>query len=283
MFEKIVRCFFVVLALIMTFVVVGCANDSAGAKKALQAQIDGLSIAYDGVIKDTITDDSFSEFESIGIDSSDYVGDIIKATSIEVVDVNTEESKASATIAVLHPDCDDLVRLMGEKADEFEASDDYLDFGQEERFARSRELLNEAIVGCSTKESSIEVKLSKSDSGWSVDDDIAKMVVGTLIAPEQTRSLITAMKPFSWKYDEMNASQVAEALKASGLPIGDIQAFDENTDPNGLLGRPGEYTSKAHFLDTRVHDEHGFDWFEGEINTDVGGTIEVFDNLNDAK
>jgi hypothetical protein len=74
----------------------------------------------------------------------------------------------------------------------------------------------------------------------------------------------------------VNASDVVNALKKDGLPIGDQFVYTVENDPDQLMGRPGQYTSKVHFIDTT----------QGE-NTKVeilnGGTVEMFDNNDDAK
>ena len=46
-----------------------------------------------------------------------------------------------------------------------------------------------------------------------------------------------------------------------------VTVYDATTDPNAMLGRPGGYTSKASWADSRVGDEPG---------TSDGGTVEVF-------
>lgn len=75
------------------------------------------------------------------------------------------------------------------------------------------------------------------------------------------------------KYEELPDSQsLAEQIKAGNSNVGEIEAFDESTDPNGNLGRPGEYISKADFEDMRLeqYDEYY-----------TGGTIETFENESD--
>ncbi|CAN5462894.1 hypothetical protein BH10ACT3_BH10ACT3_05450 [soil metagenome] len=62
-----------------------------------------------------------------------------------------------------------------------------------------------------------------------------------------------------------------DGLRAAGLPIGEVQVFDASNDPNSQLGRPGQYTSKASFADTRIGTE--VDGVEG------GGDVEAFDDL----
>jgi hypothetical protein len=68
----------------------------------------------------------------------------------------------------------------------------------------------------------------------------------------------------------LTAAEVVEGLRASGLPIGAVTVYDASTDPNEQLGRPGQYTSKATFADTRI----------GTVVDGVGdgGDIEAFDD-----
>lgn len=61
-------------------------------------------------------------------------------------------------------------------------------------------------------------------------------------------------------------------MKRAGLPIGDITVFDEDTDPDDLLGRPHQYVDKANFVDTELSAE---DQARSE------GTVEVFANADD--
>jgi hypothetical protein len=71
------------------------------------------------------------------------------------------------------------------------------------------------------------------------------------------------------------ATQVHLALRHHGMPIGKFVRYTEVTDVNHLLGRPGQYTSKVNFHDTRLARAAGFD-------TSGGGSIEVFKNRSDA-
>lgn len=56
-------------------------------------------------------------------------------------------------------------------------------------------------------------------------------------------------------------------LEAS-LAVDDIVIYDENTDPNGILGRPTKYIAKGSFLYPGCDDEYA-------------GTIEIFANKDD--
>src|SRR5947209_6998946 len=38
------------------------------------------------------------------------------------------------------------------------------------------------------------------------------------------------------------ATQIVQALKAKGLPIGEVFSYTAENDENKLLGRPGQYT-----------------------------------------
>lgn len=74
-------------------------------------------------------------------------------------------------------------------------------------------------------------------------------------------------------YEELPDSQsLAEQIKAVNSNVGEIEAFDESTDPNENLGRPGEYISKADFEDMRLEQY-------GEYY--IGGTIETFESESD--
>jgi hypothetical protein len=75
----------------------------------------------------------------------------------------------------------------------------------------------------------------------------------------------------------MTALEVAEKLKASGLPVTNLAAQDENTDPNDLLGRPTGYTGRASF-DLAAGDKAG-----EKYGVDRGGVVEVWPTAAAAK
>jgi hypothetical protein len=72
-----------------------------------------------------------------------------------------------------------------------------------------------------------------------------------------------------------SAMAIVEYLQASGFPIGDVVAFTEETDPNGLLGQPGAYIEKVTFKDARLQDQG--------LRLESGGTVEVFRREQDAR
>lgn len=71
------------------------------------------------------------------------------------------------------------------------------------------------------------------------------------------------------------AEKLLQALKIQNSNLLEIQVFNEETDLNGKLGRPGYYISKANFSDSRV-EQNGND----EL---LAGTIEVFESEKDCK
>jgi len=73
------------------------------------------------------------------------------------------------------------------------------------------------------------------------------------------------------------AQQVIVKLRAAGLPVGRIKVYTASNDGTRLLGRPGQYTGKVNFRDTRIKDGGaGF-------AVSSGGSIEIFATRADAK
>lgn len=72
---------------------------------------------------------------------------------------------------------------------------------------------------------------------------------------------------------ELTAAEVLAKLQEAGLPLTNIVVYDEKTDPNEKLGRPGSYTSKANFSDP-AHEDND--------STAPDNTIEVFALEEDA-
>jgi hypothetical protein len=95
-----------------------------------------------------------------------------------------------------------------------------------------------------------------------------------------TNSTITkkTVTPVSKPKPAMNAKQIVDALKEAGMSVGKEQVYTASNDPNKLLGRPGEYTSKVNFVDTRVKES-----VSSSIDVTNGGSVEVFSNAKDAK
>ena len=94
----------------------------------------------------------------------------------------------------------------------------------------------------------------------------------------------------------VNKEPTAEAIKTAVAKIDTIQDVciaDEDTDPNGKLGKDGTYYIKVIFRDSRsTHDNLVYDESTGtphqannvcEVGNEAGGSVEVFRNSEDAK
>ena len=75
-----------------------------------------------------------------------------------------------------------------------------------------------------------------------------------------------------------DATEVVQGLEDEGMPIGESKAYTAENDPNELLGRPGQYTSKVIFKDTRLKPHP----IASEFDVQNGGSVEVFENKDDA-
>jgi len=70
-------------------------------------------------------------------------------------------------------------------------------------------------------------------------------------------------------------------LQAAHLPIVPSITYTAESDPNHLLGRPGQYTAKESWTDTRVDPSQVRDHAAG--NVDLGGSVEQFGTAADAQ
>ena len=109
----------------------------------------------------------------------------------------------------------------------------------------------------------IATACSGSDESGSADPSTTVATTASTTVPTTTTTTTTA--PIV-----LTAAQVVEGLRSAGLPVGAVTVFTETTDPNTRLGRPGQYSSKASFADTRIGTE--VDGVEG------GGDVEAFDD-----
>lgn len=76
---------------------------------------------------------------------------------------------------------------------------------------------------------------------------------------------------------DMDAEAVAASMKDAGAPLEVIKVYDEESDPNEMLGRPNGYTSKLVFADDRLENT-------GERpGVEDGGGVEVFDSSERAE
>jgi hypothetical protein len=87
-----------------------------------------------------------------------------------------------------------------------------------------------------------------------------------------TNSSATAKTSSEATASPADAAAVLEQLTAAGLLITGSLVITETNDPNNLIGRPGQYTSKVVFADERT----GVALDETAPSNDAGGSIEVF-------
>lgn len=72
---------------------------------------------------------------------------------------------------------------------------------------------------------------------------------------------------------KIDANTIIQKFISAGLPIENIVTYNEQTDPNKLLGRPKAYTEKMSFSDTRI---------EQYTSDPEGGSVEIFKSASDA-
>ena len=73
------------------------------------------------------------------------------------------------------------------------------------------------------------------------------------------------------KLGALNSATFITALQSNNPYISYTVVFDENTDPNGSLGRPGKYIGKCDFADSRIEWNS---FLEDDLK--MGGTAEFF-------
>jgi hypothetical protein len=95
---------------------------------------------------------------------------------------------------------------------------------------------------------------------------------GEEAAPEATQQ--QAATTTTAAEQQFTARELVAKVKQAGLPIGKVDCFTEETDPNDLLGRPGGYTSKCDWADKREEQYSADDL--------IGGSFEVYDTPEDA-
>lgn len=80
---------------------------------------------------------------------------------------------------------------------------------------------------------------------------------------------------------DSDASAVVARLVKAGLPITAVAVVTAEEDGNHLLGRPGGYTSKTTFTDTRIDPSKAKDDEPGAV--DLGGAVEFYPDADGAK
>jgi hypothetical protein len=80
-----------------------------------------------------------------------------------------------------------------------------------------------------------------------------------------------------------SAAVLTARMKAAGLPITGLIVYNATTDPNHLLGRQGEYTSKDAWVDPAAVTAGAGSPSSDPGGTEFGGGIEVFSTVADAQ
>lgn len=94
-------------------------------------------------------------------------------------------------------------------------------------------------------------------------------------------TLLSAQTFAATQAQEVLALTALEVFQEAGIPIVEAVAYDAATDPNRLLGRPGEYVEKLSWRDERLLPSYPEDWGWPDISVDTGGSIERFANQRD--
>lgn len=132
-----------------------------------------------------------------------------------------------------------------------------------------------AMVSLKSKDTTqaLELRMKRVDDHWKVVAivNIVELVGG---APSPgTGSPATGPETSEPQPTAVTARQAIEAFKAAGLPVGKVLYHNAATDPNDLLGRPGQYIEKANWADGRVE--------QFDPKDPAGGTVEVFKTVDD--
>ncbi|MFD8057972.1 hypothetical protein ACFXA0_20150 [Streptomyces cyaneofuscatus] len=91
----------------------------------------------------------------------------------------------------------------------------------------------------------------------------------------------TAGAPPKVSAKELTASDAFKALSGKVASAKLSGVVTEDDDPNHLLGRPDQYTSKVTFTDSRIKVDDVTDAEPGSV--ELGGAIEVFTTAADAQ
>ena len=71
---------------------------------------------------------------------------------------------------------------------------------------------------------------------------------------------------------KFTTDSLIKVFKDAALPVGPVTTYDASTDPNELLGRPGQYVGKAKWVETRIKQSS----IQG--SDPKGGDVEIFDS-----
>lgn len=66
-----------------------------------------------------------------------------------------------------------------------------------------------------------------------------------------TSSAMPTSSPIPTKPKEITLMEIVEKFKTAGIPVGKINEYTADNDPNKLLGRPNQYIAKINWVDAR--------------------------------
>lgn len=121
---------------------------------------------------------------------------------------------------------------------------------------------------------SSQLSIASQESFWSAPrcmQDAMKIRLRHIIATVAALLLVPILTACGASTTDKDAAAVIRDLGAQGVPAKLGTVYDENTDPNKLLGRPNGYLSKAEFTDNRIT--------EGQ----KAGSVEVFEDADGAE
>lgn len=101
---------------------------------------------------------------------------------------------------------------------------------------------------------------------------------GTNTTPTTTASTSATTSPAAPATTAASAFKAIAAAVPTAKLTGTVTAAN---DPNHLLGRPGQYTSKITFADSRVSKSDASMYHVGDV--ELGGAVEVFPDASSAQ
>ncbi len=137
------------------------------------------------------------------------------------------------------------------------------------------------LCSCGNSEDSSQVESTSEQSTVEQTSDIATSVINdnetSQVSSEvQEENSEESSVSQSEESLDITAENIVKYFTENSAPnIGEYIVYDETTDPNELLGRPGQYTSKCDFAITTIET--------GDESNPFCATVEVFENENDAK
>lgn len=97
-----------------------------------------------------------------------------------------------------------------------------------------------------------------------------------VVAPATPAGVVSAPSSPAPPSVPPSVEEVAAGLAASGLPLTVAVVYTAETDPNGLLGRPGGYTGKLMFTDVRAEPATPDEGGVVQYSVNHGGSVEVY-------